>query len=201
VRQLLGALLLLGGLLLAAPPAHGQYCGQGFGGGQNNLYAANYTGGIYPTYPNAYGGFYGYPYYGGSYPYPSYGGYYPYSSNFLNGYPFMGAGGYYPSVSYGAFNPQFGLPYWDYPSVDFGYRGLPANVGYQYGGYPYYGGMGGTGALSQYGAYPLAGGNYGSGPSLWPGTPAYAGGYAPYSSALYQPTYFTGGQPFSILYC
>ena len=27
MRRLLGALLLLGGLSIAAPPAHGQYCG------------------------------------------------------------------------------------------------------------------------------------------------------------------------------
>jgi hypothetical protein len=85
--------------------------------------------------------------------------------------------------------------------VDFGYRGLPANIGYRYGGNPYYGGAGGSSAYSQYGSYPLAGGNYGSTPSLYPGTPAYAGGYAPYSSALYLPTYYTGGQPFSIQYC
>ena len=33
------------------------------------------------------------------------------------------------------------------------------------------------------------------------GTPSYGGGYAPYSSALYLPSFYTGGQPFSNLYC
>ncbi len=200
MRRLLGALLLLGGLWLTTPAAHAQYCGSVLSGGANNYYSSFYTSGLYPTYPNAYGGFYGYPYYGGQYPYPAYGGYYPYSSNFLNGYPFLGAGGYYPFMFYGGFNPQFGLPDYTYPTIDFGYRGLSPNVGYYYGGYPYYGGAAG-GPLQSYTPYAIAGGNYGSAPTQWPGLPAYAGGYAPYSSALYAPTYFTGGQPFSILYC
>jgi len=186
--------------LLAAPPAHGQYCGSSLGGGVNNLYSNAYTSGLYPTYPNAYGGFYGYPFYGGESPYPSYGGYYPYSSNFLNNYAFTGAGGYYPTMSYGSFYPFFGDPYYQYPAQDFGYRGRTVNVGYTYGGYPYYGGAAG-GPLQSYTPYPLAGGNYGSGPSLYPGTPSYAGGYAPYGSALYMPTSYSGGQPFSIQYC
>lgn len=199
-RAWLGILLLLGGLLVAAPPAHGQYCGTLGSNGAAALYAAAYTGGLYPTYPNAYGGFYGYPFYGGEYPYPAYGGYYPYAAGFLNGYPFLGAGGYYPFMYYGAFYPMFGNPYYDYPTFDFGYRGRPVSVGFYYGGYPFYGGLGG-GPWSTYSAYPLAGGNYGSGPSFYLGTPSYVGGYAPYASALYLPTYFTGGQPFSVLYC
>ena len=201
MRRLLGTLLLLGGLLfIAAPPAHGQYCGLAYGSGAQQLYSANYTSGVYPAYPNAYGGFYGYPFYGGEYPYPSYGGYYPQSASFLNGYPFMGAGGYYPFQTYGVFYPFFGDPYWNYPTVDFGYRGRPVSTGYTYGGYPALGGQGG-GPWQSNSPYPLAGGNYGSSPALYLGTPSYVGGYAPYGSALYQPTYFSGGQPFSIQYC
>ncbi|HZU05867.1 MAG TPA: hypothetical protein VFB73_07835 [Chloroflexota bacterium] len=198
MRRIIGALLLLGGLWMAAPPAHGQYCGSG--GGNTPLLAGYYTSGLYPTYPSTYGGFYGYPYYGGVYPYPAYGGYYPYSASFLNGYSFFGAGGYYPFLVYGAFYPFFGDPYYNYPIVDYGYRGRPAYMGLYYGGYPFYGGTGG-GPLQAYTPYALAGGNYGSAPSLYLGLPSYAGGYAPYSSALYLPTFFTGGQPFSILYC
>lgn len=199
-RLLVGALLLLGGLALAAPPAQAQYCGTALGGGVHNIYSNSYTSGLYPTYPNTYGGFYGYPFYGGEYPYPAYGGYYPYASSFLNNYPFMGAGGYYPFQTYGAFQPPAGDAYYMYPALDFGYRGRPAVTGYYYGGYPYYGGAAGTG-LQSYTPYPLAGGNYGATPSTYLGSPSLAGGYAPYSSALYQPTYFTGGQPFSIYYC
>jgi hypothetical protein len=198
VRRLLGALLLLGGLWIAAPSAHGQYCGSV--AGNNSQFAGYYTSGLYPTYPNTYGGFYGYPFYGGEYPYPAYGGYYPYSANFLNNYPFFGAGGYYPFMTYGAFYPFFGDPYYNYPNVDYGYRGRPVSTGYYYGGYPFYGGVSGN-PVQPYTPYPLAGGNYGSVPSLYPGLPSYGGGYSPYSSALYLPTGFTGGQPFSILYC
>ena len=198
MQRLLGVLLLLGGLLLAVPPAHAQYCGSGQGNTQ--LLSSYYTGGIYPTYPSTYGGFYGYPYYGGEYPYPAYGGYYPYSANFLNNYSFFGAGGYYPFQVYGTFYPQFGDAYYNYPAMDYSYRGRPAVTGYYYGGYPFYGGTAGS-PLQPYTGYPLAGGNYGSAPSHYLGLPSYAGGYSPYSSALYLPTAFKGGQPFSILYC
>jgi hypothetical protein len=164
-------------------------------------YAGYYTGGIYPTYPNAYGGFYGYPFYGGESPYPAYGGYYPYSSNFLGGYKFWGAGGYYPFQVYGSFSPMFGEPYYNYPIQDFNYRGRPAITGYYYGGYPFYGG-GGGGPFQSYTPYALAGGNYGSTPSLYPGLPSLGGGYSPYSSALYLPTFSTGGgNPYGLLYC
>jgi len=183
---------------MAAPAAHGQYCGAA-GAGNTNLYSSTYTGGLYPTYPSTYGGFYGYPFYGGESPYPSYGGYYPYQSSFLNGYSFFGAGGYYPTQVYGNFYPFFGDPYYMQPAFDYSYRGRPVTTGFQYG-IPFYGGQSG-GALQPYSPYPLAGGNYGSAPSLYPGTPSYGGGYAPYSSALYLPTSYTGGQPFSILYC
>jgi len=198
VRRLLGALLLLGGLGIAAPAAHGQYCGSV--GGNTTMLSGMYTGGIYPTYPSTYGGFYGYPYYGGESPYPSYGGYYPYSANFQNNYAFFGAGGYYPTQTYGAFYPFFGDAYYNQPTMDYGYRGRPAYTGYQYGGLPFYGGQSGA-PLNPYAPYPLAGGNYGSAPTLWPGTPSYGGGYSPYSSALYLPSFYTGGQPFSSLYC
>jgi hypothetical protein len=194
----LGALLLLGGLWIATPTTHGQYCGTS--GGIPSQLSGYYTGGIYPTYPNTYGGFYGYPYYGGSYPYAPYGGYYPYSSNFLTNYTFYGAGGYYPFQVYGNFYPTFGDVYYNYPTLDYGYRGRPAITGYYYGGYPFYGGAGGS-PFTPYSAYPLAAGNYGSSPSAFLGQPTYAGGYSPYSSALYLPTGFTGGYPFSILYC
>jgi hypothetical protein len=198
VRRLLGALLLLGGLLMTVAPAQAQYCGAV--GGNTGLYSSTYTGGLYPTYPSTYGGFYGYPYYGGEYPYPAYGGYYPYSANFLNNYAFFGAGGYYPFQTYGSFYPQFGDAYYMQPALDYGYRGRPAYTGYYYGGLPFYGGQSGS-PLQPYSPYPLAGGNYGSAPSLYPGAPSYTGGYAPYSSALYLPTFFTGGQPSSVLYC
>ncbi len=199
MRRLLGALLLLGGLWMAtAPPAHGQYCGSL--GGNTTMLTSFYTSGLYPTYPSTYGGFYGYPYYGGEYPYPAYGGYYPYSANFLNNYSFFGAGGYYPFQVYGSFYPFFGDAYYNQPAFDYGYRGRPAYTGYYYGGLPFYGGQGGA-ALQPYAPYPLAGGNYGSAPTIWPGVPSYGGGYSPYSSALYLPSFFTGGQPFSITYC
>jgi hypothetical protein len=185
---------------IATPSAHGQYCGTQGNLTTAGLYSGLYTGGIYPTYPNAYGGFYGYPYYGGSYPYPAYGGYYPYSAGFLNNYPFLGAGGYYPFQWYGTVSPPSGDASYIYPSIDFGYRGRPAYTGFFYGGYPYYGGAGG-GPFQSYTPYALAGGNYGASPALYLGSPSIGGGYAPYSSALYQPTYFTGGQPFNIYYC
>ena len=120
-----------------------------------------YTGGIYPTYPSTYGGFYGYPYFGGEAPYPSYGGYYPYSANFQNNYNFFGAGGYYPTQTYGAFYPFFGDAYYNQPTLDYGYRGRPAYTGYQYGGLPFYGGQSGA-PLNPYAPYPLAGGNQGA---------------------------------------
>lgn len=198
MRRLLSALALLGGLWILTPSAHGQYCG--FQGGLTQYYSSAYTSGQYPTYPNTYGGFYGYPYYGGSYPYPSYGGYYPYSGGFLSGYSFYGAGGYYPYMNYGAFYPQFGDVYWNYPQLDYGYRGRPANIGFSYGGFPFYGGAGGT-PLQAYSPYPAATSNYGITPSLYGGLPALAGGYSPGSSALYLPTTFTGGWPFSPIYC
>ncbi len=198
MRRLLGALLLLGGLWMAAPPAHGQYCGSV--GGNTTLLTSFYTSGQYPTYPSTYGGFYGYPYYGGEYPYPAYGGYYPYAANFLNNYAFFGAGGYYPFQVYGSFYPFFGDVYYNQPTFDYGYRGRPAYTGYYYGGLPFYGGQGGA-PLQPYAPYPLAGGSYGSAPTIWPGQPSYGGGYSPYSSALYLPSYFTGGQPFSLTYC
>jgi hypothetical protein len=198
---LLGALLIVGALWIAAPPsAHGQYCG--FFGGNTSAMAGYYTGGIYPTYPNAYGGFYGYPFYGGEYPYPSYGGYYPYSASFLGGYKFFGAGGYYPFNTYGNFSPIFGEPYYNYPINDFYYRGRPAITGYYYGGYPYYGGAGGGSPFQGYTPYALAGGNYGAAPSIYGGLPGLVGGYSPYSSALYLPTFWTGGgHAYSQLYC
>jgi hypothetical protein len=195
----LGALLLLAGLWVVTPTAHGQYCGSITR--ENAQFSHYFTSGLYPTYPGTYGGFYGYPYYGGEYPYPAYGGYYPYSAGFLNNYAFYGAGGYYPTQTYGSFYPFFGDPYYNYPSFDFGYRGRPSYTGFSYGGYPYYGGAGGATPFQSYSSYPLAGGNYGSAPTYWFGAPSYGGGYAPYSSALYLPTTFTGGQPFSVLYC
>jgi hypothetical protein len=183
-------------MITAVPAAHGQYCGAGGG----SLFSSAYTSGLYPTYPSTYGGFYGYPYFGGESPYPAYGGYYPYTSGFLNGYSFYGAGGYYPAWNYGAFYPFFGDAYYMQPALDYGYRGRPANVGFTYGGLPFYGGQSG-GPLQPYSPYPLAGGNYGSAPSIYPGVPSYGGGYSPYSSALYLPTFYTGVQPFSNLYC
>ena len=95
---------------------------------------------------------------------------------------------------------SLGDAYYNQPTLDYGYRGRPAYTGYQYGGLPFYGGQSGA-PLNPYAPYPLAGGNYGSAPTLWPGTPSYGGGYAPYSSALYLPSFYTGGQPFSNLYC
>jgi hypothetical protein len=198
VRRLLSVVIVLGALGLFAPAAHAQYCG--FAGGITRYYASAYTSGQYPTYPNTYGGFYGYPYYGGEYPYPAYGGYYPYSGNFLGGYAFLGAGGYYPYMDYGAFYPLFGDVYWNYPQLDYGYRGRPYVTGYYYGGLLNYGGAGNT-PLQAYQPYPVAASNYGISPSLYGGLPALAGGYSPYASALYLPTTFTGGWPFSVLYC
>src|SRR5262249_57985666 len=45
-RLLVGALLLLGGLGMAAPPAHAQYCGTALGGNAHNIYSSFYTSGI-----------------------------------------------------------------------------------------------------------------------------------------------------------
>jgi hypothetical protein len=197
---LLIAVALLGGLwVFATPASHAQYCGSQ--GGITTYYSSAYTSGQYPTYPNTYGGFYGYPYYGGSYPYPAYGGYYPYSGNFLQGYSFLGAGGYYPWQTYGSYYPIFGDVYWNYPQLDYGYRGRPLITGYRYGGDLNYGGAGGS-FFQAYQPYPVAASSYGLSPQLYGGLPAQAGGYSPYASALYLPSTFTGGGwPFSSLYC
>ena len=75
-------------------------------------------------------------------------------------------------------NPIYGGGYQGYQYYPFNqawYGGNPSFYSSYYNGYPY-------------GQYPSGGG-------------AYGGGYAPYSSALYLPSFYTGGQPFSNLYC
>ena len=159
MRRLLGALLLLGGLwMMAAPPAHGQYCGSV--GGNTTMLSGMYTGGIYPTYPSTYGGFYGYPYYGGEAPTRPTADTIPTRQTSRTTTRSSARAATIRrrpterSIRSSA-TPTTTSPRW--------ITGIAGGLytGYQYGGLPFYGGQSGA-PLNPYAPYPLAGGNYGS---------------------------------------